>query len=125
MRPLMRTSCASTPARSATDNGGLGVLVGNPDLRYETGSVQLCQSCGVDLVGFDARVGDGANQPWVGDDDAFDGGRMRRSTAALLPVTSMTTSSSRLSVLAKATSGSCVSSTRSCLVILPSSRIAT
>ena len=42
-------------------------------------------------------------------------GRRRRSTAALLPVASRTTSSSRLSVFANATSGSWTSSTRNCL----------
>ncbi|MDA9489768.1 hypothetical protein XI08_11655 [Bradyrhizobium sp. CCBAU 11361] len=49
----------------------VGVLVSNPDLRQEAGSMQLCQGPSIDLVRFDSRIGDRPNEPRIGDRDAL------------------------------------------------------
>lgn len=52
-------------ALGALASAVVGVLIGNPDLRKEAGSVQPRQRRGIHLVGLHASVGDGANEPWV------------------------------------------------------------
>ncbi len=61
-------------ARSFSDTAtaAVSVLVSHPDLRYEARRMELCQGYGVDLVSFNARVGDSANEPGIRDDDTLD-----------------------------------------------------
>ena len=76
-------------------------LVRHPDLRQEPGSVQLGEYLRINLVSLDAGVSDCLDEPRICDGDPLHKRAEKSSTAALLPVASMTTSSLVRSVRAK------------------------
>ena len=63
--------CEHARSLSRLASAAVGIFVGDPDLRHEASRMQLRQSRGIDLVGLHAGVGNGAHQPWIGDDDAL------------------------------------------------------
>src|ERR1700735_5586859 len=66
----------------------LGGLVGLPDRGQVVAAQELGEDLGVDLVGLDLGLGDGASLERVADDDAVTKGRRTSTTAQVLVVAS-------------------------------------